>query len=383
MRADTLFLPLLAGHFLGFLTVGLPLPVLPLYVHEILGHGPAVVGLCIGTHFIATIAFRGVAGRLIDTRGSRWATMRGVAAFAVSSLIYLLVALPDIPDGAKLVCILVARLCSGVGQSLLGTGILIWGFGLLGEKYTARVIAWTGVSMYGSIALGAPLGLFFWNAWGIAALGIASFLLCVLSALSFSRLPEAQTAKKQASRNRRAVLRYVLRPGISLALHGVGNASISTFIVLYFSSKSWEHAGWALTSFGLSFIVMRLLSGDLLDRIAVLPPLLASLAAEALGLVLIATASSSGMAFLGVTLTGLGCALVLPGLGVQVAAVAPKEIRGSTMGWFLAFQDISFALTGPLTGMLIPAFGYPSVFFIGAICAVLGLVLLLRRASPE
>ena len=40
--------PLLAAMFLGFLTVSVPLPVLPLHVHGTLGFGTATAGLAVG-----------------------------------------------------------------------------------------------------------------------------------------------------------------------------------------------------------------------------------------------------------------------------------------------------------------------------------------------
>lgn len=380
----TAFRPLISGHFLTFLIVGLPLAVIPLYVHGVLGYGTAVVGLCIGVHYLATILFRGMAGRLTDTRGGRWTTVRGVAACAISGALYLLLVVPGISAGWQLGCILLARVFSGVGQSFLGTSVIIWGFGLLGEKYAARVIAWTGVSMYASIALGAPLGLAAWEKWGILSLGCVSFVLSVVAAGCFFRVPAVPVVPKEAAKGgsggHDGILRYMLRPGIALFLHGVGNAAISSFVVLYFAFEEWENAGWALTFFGLSFIAVRLACGDLLDRVKGVKPILVSLLVEATGLALIAAAPSAAWAFLGVSLTGLGCSLVFPGLGARMIGGVPAEMRGSVMGWFIAFQDAAFGFTGPLTGLLIPAFGYPSVYFTASACAALGFLLVLHSA---
>lgn len=146
--------------FVVYLAIGLPLAILPEYVHLRMGYSATLAGLVISIQYIATFLSRPWAGRISDHKGAKISVVWGMAACTLSGLLLLAAAaLHRHPAWLSLACLIVSRLVLGVGESLGSTGATLWGIASAGTEHTARVIAWNGVSTYGALALGAPLGV--------------------------------------------------------------------------------------------------------------------------------------------------------------------------------------------------------------------------------
>jgi predicted MFS family arabinose efflux permease len=86
------------------------------------------------------------------------------------------------------------------------------------------------------------------------------------------------------------------------------------------------------------------------------------------------------VALIGAFVTGLGCALVYPALGVEALKRVLPANRGSAMGAFVAFLDMAYGISGPVAGLIAGRFGYGAVYLLGASTALggMGLVASIR-----
>jgi len=375
--------PLTLAVFVAFLTIGLQLPVLPLHLHDALGMDATVIGAVVGAQFAAALLTRAWAGNFADLRGAKRAVVAGFISASLSGLVYLgSLAVLDHPAWSVGV-LLMGRLLLALGESLVVTGTMSWGIGLVGPQHGGKVMAWLGIAIYAAFGAGAPIGVAISRAYGFSGIAVVSLVLPLLALLVVAGLRPLP-----ASANRRTpfyqVLGAVWVPGLGLALASVGFGVITAFIALLFSARSWGDSALAFSAFGVAFIAARLLFSHLPDKLGGARVALVCVIIEAVGQLLIWQADSAGLAYLGAALTGFGYSLAFPGFGVEAMRRAPPQTRGLAMGAYVAFLDISLGITSPLAGALASASDVSAVYLVGTVAVSLAVVvaLLLMRSAP-
>lgn len=365
-------LPLVFVVFIGFFCVGIPLIALPSYVRETLGVGNLWVGIILGIQSLATLLTRHYSGTVADIKGPKTAVLRGLGLALISGIASL-VSL-NLEGMISISILLFARVLLGLGESLLITGVLAWGVGLLGPAKAGRVMAWNGIAMYGAIAASAPLSLFIKTQLGFPFVMGLTTALPLLAAPIVLAIPAIEAIGKERMPFY-SVINKVWKAGLGLSLSAVGFAALAGFAVLYFQQRGWEHASLIMTTFGVAFIIARIFFAHAPDQYGGKKVALVSVVIELIGQLFVWQAPSSTVALIGAALTGFGYSLAFPAFGVEAVRRIEPQFKGVALGAYVAFFDLALGMTGPLAGLVANGFGYSGVYLFGVIsCGLAALV---------
>jgi len=371
-----------------YVDIGMPMAVIPVFVHTKLGFPATLAGLAVSLQYIATFFVRSSTGKMVDTRGPKTSVVRGLWCCLVAGVLMMLSGFVAHLPYVSFTLLMLSRVSLGIGESMVSIGVMIWNMERAGPARTAQVISWNGICSYGGIALGAPIGAMMATLpgllGGVTAIGFVSALIGGAGLVMCTRFEAiVRVVSSAPAIPFRKVLWRVLPYGMVLALGSLGFGAVSSTLALYYAAHSWNSAAAALSMFGGVFVLVRLLFSRQINIRGGAKVALVSMIVETVGLTALWLSNTSFLATVSTGLTGAGLSLVFPALGVNAVARVGPENRGAALGAFSVFFDLALGLSGPLLGLIIQAFGYSPLFAVCAVaCAVgVGILLVLRPRS--
>jgi predicted MFS family arabinose efflux permease len=139
-------------------------------------------------------------------------------------------------------------------------------------------------------------------------------------------------------------------------------AAVFTFIKVFVLDRGVGSAGGFLTAYTAIAILLRILWGNLPDRVGPKRVLLPALVCQASGLLVLASATSSFDILAAGLLCGVGHGFGFPILLALVVSRADPVRRGSALAFYTGLFDLGVLLGGPGMGWVIDRFGYAVMY---------------------
>lgn len=360
---------------LGYLTMGAALQALPAWAASRFGSTPGAIGVTVAATGFSAMLARPWAGRWADHRGPRSIVVAGAALSTAGALLHLLAPSP--------IVLLAGRLLLGAGEGAVFTGAITWVTRGTPATRSGAVIGWFGLSMWSGLAAGPPLAAWAASQVGLPAVWVAATLLPAAGLLLTLLTPRSTVTTHAGTAPLGPLLPAAARrPGLILGLASFGYGILAAFLVTRMQRQGLPGSSWALTLFAAAFLVTRLLGSPLIDVAGATAVGTVSVLIEAVGLTILAPATSTASVLLGATLTGAGVALIYPATATLLLAALDDGPRGGAIGAMTSAWDAGLAAAGPAGAAALSLGGYPAVFALGVLACLLAATSLTYRATP-
>ena len=368
------FTALLTACIWYFVSTGMMLVAVPVFVSEELGGGEWGVGAAMGVSGLAAAVLRVVAGPITDTKGRRWVMVFG-SSLAGVSMLGLVVA-------HSVGAVVAFRALTGVGEAAFFVGAATALQDIAPEGRRAEATSYFSAVVYASMALGPLLAEWLIERFSFEATWLVGTVFCGIGALLAVRAPQNRVP---VTGNRPFFARPVVhpaavRPGSVLMIGLLGFACFMTFAALWADEVGIGNAGSVFLLFAGAVLVLRLLLARLPDRLGARTTTTIALVFSALGLAIMAVWRAPGGAYVGSAVMALGQSFLFPALFASVIQSAPPAERGQAVASFSISFDVAFGIGGFIAGAVATHFGgITSAFWFGA--AACCVALLIARAT--
>jgi MFS family permease len=361
------FAGLIAAAMTAYLSIGIVIAVLPVYVKGPLGGSDVTVGIVLGAVPVGMLLTRPLAGRMIDHRGPRGVIIVALLGASLAAALY--------PFASSSAMLLPARFLHGAAEACVYTGGLVWVVGMVAPERRGRAIGLYGLCVWSGFTVGPPVGQIAHQLGGFNAVWALAAVPPAIGALVISRLPPPPASPEHEGR-RQLLPRGSIRPGIGGGMAGIGIAAINGFVVLLCIDRGFGQTSGAIAIalFASATLVGRLVAGGLPDRLGPRRTMVIAVTLGASGQALIAVAPGWWAVGVGCVLFGFCWTLLFPALAMLVVDAVEPSQRGAGLAAYSSFFDLGFGVGAPLLGLIASELGYGALYVTAAVVVSCSLV---------
>jgi MFS family permease len=363
LTRDFIILFIAAILFLGSLY--LLIPVLPLYMVDVLKATKTQVGLFIGLLTFSSLLMRPYVGRKADQWGRKPFLIAGAVDFVIVSLLYI--------PARSIWVIPVVLVLQGVGIACFHTASLVYIGDIAPVSQRGKSQAWFQSSFSTAVMSAAPLGIFLKDRFGYTSVFVAASAAAAVSLVLLVFIPEPRIAgeptadlrPRTADRSRLLVLVSV---GIFAATATLG--CVEAFLGLFAEAENISHFALFFTISSGVLIAIRFGGGSLIDRLGRRFSVMLALLVLGASMFILALANGFAVLCISAVAWGVGFAFCSPALSALLIDNVPPNELGRVFGVYTAAFEAGIVFGATAMGPVITAFGFRYAFvIIGCVCA--------------
>lgn len=368
------FARVMLANFGYFLSLGVMNVSLPRFIEGPLGSTDVGVGIGVGSFTITALLLRPWSGRFGDTRGRHWPIGLGACIHA-GSVAGLFMA-------GALEHVVALRLITGIGEALFFVGASTAVQDMAPDDRRGEAASLFSLSLFVAMAIGPVAGEAVLDSFGFDAVWALATAAATFGAAFALTVPDTRV-DLSAGPAGPLVHPAALRPGVILGCAIWGLAAFGPFVPLYALELGMSGARYVLLANSLTILLLRSVGARLPDKIGSLRTARVALIANPTGLLIMGLVQTVPALFVGAVILAIGQAFAFPALMTMAVNNAPARERGSVMGTFTAFFDLSFGGGAIALGAVAHATNYNGAFLVAMGVASIGLLLLVVAPPPQ
>jgi MFS family permease len=359
-----------------FLSIGVMNPVLPRFIRGPLHWSDVGVGIGVGSFTVVALLLRPWSGRLGDRRGRKVGIVLGAFAHTAACI--------GLMFATSLTHVVLFRALTGIAEAFLFVGAATAIQDMAPDDRRGEAASIFSLSLFLALAIGPTVGELLLDSYGYdAVFGVAAISVGVAALIALT-LADTRVEIPDAAAKPPLIHRAALRPGFPLACAIWGLAAFTSFVPLY-ATRQLHMSGtrFVFLANSITILALRSFGARIPDRVGPLRMSRIALLFTPTGLAFMTFWADVPGLYVGVVLLAVGQAFAFPSLMAMAVYGAPATERGSVMGTFTAFFDLSFGGGAIVLGLVANAVGsYNGAFFTAMCVALIGTISLFVAPPP-
>jgi len=356
--------------------VGIVVPLLPVYAHD-LGAGGLAIGFIFGSFALSRTFFLPYFGRLSDRKGRKRLIVTGLLSYACLSLAFMLA-----QDVTSLVVI---RFFQGIASSMMMPAIQAYVGDITPQGREGFTMGFFNMSIFFGLSLGPVLGGSIKDYWGLGASFLSMGILSLVGFfLSLSFLPPSHEEKVMQKRRVPLPWKTLLQDREIIGLFCFRLNYTACIGIIWGFLPVFADTQFSLSSSNIGFLVMlgvfisgaiHLPMGYAADRISRRMMIVFGGLLVAGGMIYFARSSSMADLVIASVLFGLGGGISMPAhMAIAVFKGNQSEAMGSLMGLMTMAHSLGMLLGSSLAGLMMDIAEIRDAFSLGAVISFVGII---------
>ena len=364
--------------------VGIVVPLLPVYAHD-LGAGGLAIGFIFGSFALSRTLFLPYFGRLSDRKGRKRLIVIGLFSYACLSLAFML---------AQNVTALVAiRFFQGIASSMMMPAIQAYVGDITPQGREGFTMGFFNMSIFFGLSLGPVLGGYLQDCWGLDAAFLSMGILSLVGFfLSISFLPPSHEEIVMKKDHPPLPWKRLLQDREIVGLFCFRLNYTACIGIIWGFLPVFADTQFALSSSNIGFLVMlgvfisgiiHLPMGYVADRISRRMMIVFGGLLVAGGMIYFTRSASLTDLVIASIFFGLGGGICMPAhMAIAVFKGNQSDAMGSLMGLMTMAHSLGMLMGASFAGLMMDIADLRDAFSLGAVISLVGVLIFFALTKP-